>query len=119
MSSTDASDAPQHETDSAVAHKEKVRGRVEALFRIQQRQDKRNSGLSKKLRKVLAGLGMTPQTRLKSQGARLILQLLGLELTASQQSQLQQTIERAHHYDGTKLKAWLDLNQSFVLYSPL
>jgi hypothetical protein len=119
--STDGSEAAQREGETALqqfqAHAQGLsRGKCNGNGNGQVNAEQRTLGTRPKLRHVLRGLGINPDAQLKKCDVTTILRLLGLELTAYQQAALNQDIDRAHHYDASKLHAWLRLNKSFVLY---
>ena len=84
--------------------------------RLKMREKRAKIALEKKLDAVLQELKLDSDRKLSKSDARLILELLGIELNEYQKSELEATIERAHCFNANKLQSWIVMHKNFILY---
>ena len=65
--------------------------------------------------KVLMELNLNLNTKLTRAEVRIILDILGLELTTYQKGELHILIEKAHCFNGNALKRWIIKNRRFII----
>ena len=64
---------------------------------------------------ILEELKIDPESKLTQNNIRRIIEILGLELSSYQRSELNNVVSRAHYFNGNSLKQWLSKNKSFIL----
>ena len=85
--------------------------------KAKEREIKMRKILDKKYEKSVEELGLNPDNKLTKADARLLLELLGLELNEYQKNELDATLDRVRGFNCSKLKNWIIKNRNFILYN--
>ncbi len=84
--------------------------------KVKERERRSRAGLNRALDNAVVDLGIDPDHRLSSSHARLLLELLGLELNEYQREELDSLMGRSHAFGVEKLRSWIMKNRQFILY---
>ncbi len=107
----------QDESSAAIDSEESTTTEFDRLAaKVRERERNSRLALSRAVDKAVQDLGLDPDKRLSKRHARLIMELMGLELNEYQRSEFDAFMDRSHVFGPEKLKLWIIKNRHFLLY---